>query len=239
MIYTTLARIRAHSPSADVWSKLLTHLGKAAADDEPLAYSAILDAVGLDDALWCLRAEPQHADIWRMYAVRAARSVQHLMKDERSLRALDIAERHARGEATDSELDAARDAAWNADWDAAGAVAGAAAWAAVWGAAWHAAWHAARVAALTAVRAAAMAAAWDVAWAQLAADFRALLASHEALPGETCALNEWGDTIAALRERLADALREAQPFIGWTGSYPELHAKIDALLRDQEEGGQR
>lgn len=31
-------------------------------------------------------------------------------------------------------------------------------------------------------------------------------------------------------------LREAQPFIGWTGSYPELHAKIDALLRDQEEG---
>ncbi|TCP06599.1 hypothetical protein [Caldimonas thermodepolymerans] len=37
-------------------------------------------------------------------------------------------------------------------------------------------------------------------------------------------------------ERLAEALREAQPFIGWAGSYPELHAKIDALLRDQEEG---
>lgn len=31
-------------------------------------------------------------------------------------------------------------------------------------------------------------------------------------------------------ERLAEALREAQPFIGWAGSYPELHAKIDALL---------
>ena len=36
-------------------------------------------------------------------------------------------------------------------------------------------------------------------------------------------------------ERLAEALREAQPFIGRTGSYPELHAKIDALLRGQEE----
>jgi hypothetical protein len=37
-------------------------------------------------------------------------------------------------------------------------------------------------------------------------------------------------------DKLAEALREAQPFIGWSGSYPELHAKIDALLRDQEEG---
>ena len=36
-------------------------------------------------------------------------------------------------------------------------------------------------------------------------------------------------------ERLAEALREARPFIGWTGSYPELHAKIDALLREEEE----
>jgi|SRR5690606_4108472 len=37
-------------------------------------------------------------------------------------------------------------------------------------------------------------------------------------------------------EQLEEVLREAQPFIGWTGSYPELHAKIDALLSDQEEG---
>lgn len=45
-----------------------------------------------------------------------------------------------------------------------------------------------------------------------------------------------GRKLTARAERLAEALREAQPFIGWAGSYEELHAKIDALLRDQEEG---
>ncbi|MCA3182392.1 MAG: hypothetical protein INH13_02005 [Cupriavidus sp.] len=54
-----------------------------------------------------------------MYAVRTARSVQHLMKDERSIQALDVAERHARGAAKDSELAAARDAAGAAAWEAA------------------------------------------------------------------------------------------------------------------------
>jgi hypothetical protein len=127
LIYTTLNRIREHSPCADGWRKLLTHLGKTEADDAPLAYSTILDSNGLDDALWCLRAEPQHASIWRMYAVRCARRVQHLLTDERSLQALDVAERHARGLATDEELDAAcvaacvaaRGAARGAAWAAA------------------------------------------------------------------------------------------------------------------------
>ena len=65
----------------------------------------------------------------------------------------------------------------------------------------------------------------------------------EALRAEVAAQRTRADAMAgeaikheARAERLAEALREAQPFIGWTGSYPELHAKIDALLRDQEEG---
>lgn len=212
MIYTTLNRIRAHSPSADAWRKLLTHLGKAAADDEPLAYSAILDAVGLDGALWCLRAEPQHSNIWRMYAVRAARSVQHLMGDERSIHALDVAERHARGAATSSELAAAHAAARAVAQSETKATAEYAAWAAAWGAfryaafgAWLAANDAARAYAWAYARTtaeyaasgawgAAWAAAWDDAYERMTANFRALLASHEALPGETCALNEWGLT---------------------------------------------
>ena len=44
------------------------------------------------------------------------------MEDERSKNALNIAERHANGEATDEDLtaawDAARAAAWDAAWDA-------------------------------------------------------------------------------------------------------------------------
>ena len=135
MIYTTLNKIRAHSPCAVGWSKLLAHLGKTCADDEPLALSIILDSNGLADTLWCLRSVPEHNKLWRLYAVWCARQVQHLMTDPRSIAALDVAERHAYGLATDSELDAARAAAWaaRAAVGAAGAAGAAAeaAWAAV------------------------------------------------------------------------------------------------------------
>ena len=43
----------------------------------------------------------------RLFAVRYARRVQHLMTDPRSIAALDVAERHAKGKATDEELAAA------------------------------------------------------------------------------------------------------------------------------------
>ena len=152
MITTTLNRIREHSPCHEGWLKLLRHLGKTKADDEPLPFSVILESNGLDDALWCCRAEPQHAKEWRLFAVRCARRVQHLMTDKRSIDALDVAERHAHGNATDSELAAAGGAAWGAAWDAARAAAGAAARAAAWDAAGAAAW------------AVAWAVAWDPPW---------------------------------------------------------------------------
>ena len=95
----------------------------------------------------------------RLIAVKCARQVQHLMKDERSINALDVAERFANGEATQQELNAAWDAA-----RAAGDAAWAAAWAAAWEAAGAAAWAAAREAA-RAARDAARAAAWDAAMA--------------------------------------------------------------------------
>lgn len=120
---TTLNKIREHSPCSEGWGKLLKHLGKTKADDEPLAITTILDSNGLDDALWCLRAVENHDREIRLYAVWCARQVQHLMTDQRSLDALDVAERYANGQATYGELYAARDAAWSA----AGAAAGAAA----------------------------------------------------------------------------------------------------------------
>ena len=123
MIYTTLNRIREHSPCAAGWQKLLRGLGKTAADDAPLSYADILRINGADDALWCLRAEPQHDRLWRMVAVRCVRTVQHLMTDPRSIAALDVAERHANGAASDAELAAARAAAWDAARDAARAAA--------------------------------------------------------------------------------------------------------------------
>ena len=67
----------------------------------------------------------------RKFAAWSARQVQHLMTDPRSTHALDVAERHADGLATDDELFAACDAACTAAWAAEGDAAGAAAWAAV------------------------------------------------------------------------------------------------------------
>jgi hypothetical protein len=79
----------------------------------------------------------------RKFAVWSPRQVQHLMTDPRSAHALDVAERHADGLATDEELAASRAAAR----EAAGAAAGNAAWYAAWDAARDAAWYAARAAA--------------------------------------------------------------------------------------------
>ena len=164
MLTTTLKRIRAHGPCGDGWRKLLTGLGKTSADDEPLPYAEILRINGLDDAIWCCRAEPQHAREWRLFAVWCARQVQHLMTDEQSIAEIDVAERHANGDATDRELyaadAAARDAAWNAARNAAWATADAAARAAAWATAEDAAWNAARNAAW----ATADDAAWNAAW---------------------------------------------------------------------------
>jgi len=146
---TTLNKIRAHSPCESGWKKLLSNLGKTKADDEPISITYILDSNGLDDALWCLRAVDGYQREMRLYAVDCARSVQHLMKDQRSIDAIDVAERHAHGQATDAEL--------NAAWDAAKTAAGDAVWAA--------AWAAAKTAAGDAVCAAAGAAAGAAAWA--------------------------------------------------------------------------
>jgi hypothetical protein len=55
----------------------------------------------------------------REFALWCAERVRHLMTDERSTNALDVAARHLRGEATDAELNAA----WAAAWDAARAAA--------------------------------------------------------------------------------------------------------------------
>ena len=131
-MFTTLNKIRAHSPCDYGWRKLLKYLGKTEADDVPLAIVTILDSNGLDDALWCLRAVIGHAREIRLYAVWCASQVAHLMTDPRSLAALDVAERHANGDATDEELAAALAAAWDAAWDAARAAARAAAGAAAW-----------------------------------------------------------------------------------------------------------
>lgn len=112
---TTLNEIRKHYPCRGGWTQLLAHLGKTKADDEPLPIIEILSSNGLDDALWCLRAVAGHDRSMRLYAVWCARQVQHLMDEASSGAALDVADRRARGLASDNDLTAA----WAAARDAA------------------------------------------------------------------------------------------------------------------------
>lgn len=130
---TTLNKIRAHTPCADGWTKLLEHLGKTKADDERLDLLTVLDSNGLDDTLWCFCAVDGYDREIRLYGVWCARQVQHLMTDQRSIDALNVSERFANGDASIEELDSARAsarAAADAAMDSAGAAARAAAGAA-------------------------------------------------------------------------------------------------------------
>ena len=141
---TTLNQIRAQSPCKDGWEKLLRSIGKTTADDDVVTIAQIIDSNGLDDALWCLRAVQGHDKEIRLYAVWCARQAQHLMTDQRSIAALDVSDRFARGNASADELAAAQDAAQAAAQDAARAAARAAAQDAAQAAARAAAWAAAR-----------------------------------------------------------------------------------------------
>ena len=186
---TTLNKIREHNPCKDGWEKLLTYLGKTKADDEPLAITTIIDSNGLDDALWCLRAVEGHHKEIRLFAVWCARQVQHLMKDQRSLDALDVAERYANGDATDAELTAAADAARAAAADAARAAAADAARAAR-----SAAW-------------AARSAAWDAADAASAARDAAYAAAEAAGSARAAVWSAAEGARIEMRQRQADELR--------------------------------
>jgi len=131
---TTLNQIREKSPCSSGWEKLLKHLSKTQADDEPLSLITILDSNGLNDAVWCLESVKGQDRQIIFYPVWCARQVQHLMTDKRSLDALDVAERYANGRATKKELAIAMDAARAAGWDAARDDKSSAAWFATWAA---------------------------------------------------------------------------------------------------------
>jgi len=136
---TTLKRILACQPRAGRWAVLLSALGKTEADDELLPYARILEVNGLDVALWATRCEPKYGKEWRLLAVKYARSCEHLITNRRCRDAINVAERHANGHASDNDLQEAWAAATKEIW---------AAWAA-WGASeteWRPGWQAARAA---------------------------------------------------------------------------------------------
>lgn len=157
----TLADLRKHGACVSGYNKVVRMLqGKEFTEadgdrethiqykhDDPVSLEDIAKNNGLEDALWALRCVEGVDRDARLYAVWCARQVQHLTKDQRSIDALDVAEKYANGKANDEELslarvaagdaaldavrssarNAARNAAWSAAWIEAGAAAGAAA----------------------------------------------------------------------------------------------------------------
>ncbi|VBD34932.1 hypothetical protein [Burkholderia pseudomallei] len=173
----TLAALRKAGACYEGYNKLVRSIqGKASSagdagrdsyihfkHDAEIPLLDILKSNGIDDALWSLRCISGAERDLRLFAIWCARQVEHLMEDQRSKDALNVAERFANGEATDEERAAAWAAARAAAWDAAGDAAWDAARDAAGDAAWDAAGDAAGAAAGAAARAAARAAAWDAA----------------------------------------------------------------------------
>ena len=109
---TTLNKIKSHKPCKYGWETLLKHLGKTKSDDEPLEFLTILKSNGVADTVWCMRSAPEFDKEWRLFAVFCARSVAHLLKDPRSVAAINVAERFAHGMATVEEMGLARENAY-------------------------------------------------------------------------------------------------------------------------------
>ena len=128
---TTLNEIRAHHPCEESWGVLLRSLDKTKADDEPLAYSRIMEICGLDDTLWAIaRCHPHGPRICAEFALWCAEGVREHMSDPRATAVLDLTREYLAGQSTIDQLQAARAAARAADCAADCAADRAAVWAA-------------------------------------------------------------------------------------------------------------
>lgn len=113
---TTLNEIRPHIPCAPSWEKLLSSLGESAADDDCIHFRTILDVLGPEDAMRCMRALPPEMDakVRLLNCDIVEQIALPHTKDPRAHEAVAVARRYARGEATEKELRYAREAAGNA-----------------------------------------------------------------------------------------------------------------------------
>ena len=117
---TTLAAIRAKSPCADGYTKLLAAFGKTAADNEPVDLLTVLNINGLDDALWVLSHAMPDDRLARHFQAWCVEQVLHLFEiehpdDMRVRRQMDMLRNdQASAQDRDTAWAAARAAAWAA-----------------------------------------------------------------------------------------------------------------------------
>ena len=119
MLTTTFKLLRKHGACKDRYTVLRKAL-RGRKDNEPITLVEIIDSNGLRDALWALRAVPdeqaaERDKLARLFACQCVRQVWHLLTDERSRTAIEVAERYAVGEATHDDLKAAARSAADAN----------------------------------------------------------------------------------------------------------------------------
>ena len=123
-VMITLQEIRDHSPCRSGWAKVLDANGGVNADmSKQFELSSIIDSNSVADCIWSLRCKPEYSSLWRKLAVVFADEVKHLMTDERSIKALDVAWLHSECRVSDKELAAVAADAYAAYADAAYAAA--------------------------------------------------------------------------------------------------------------------
>ena len=130
---TTLNAIRKASPCEKGWLKLLKHLGKTKADDEPLDLLTVLDSNGLDDALWVMSYAKPDDRLARHFQAWCAEQVLPIFEAERpnDRRVRDQIAMLRNDDATYED----RATVWDAARTAARATVRASAWASAWTAA--------------------------------------------------------------------------------------------------------
>ena len=122
--YTTLNKILKCNPCGrktngdSGFSKLLKHLNKTEADDEPLSFITILESNGILDAKWCLRTLPDYDLKVMEFKLKCARRVEHLDGSGAAKACLDVLAGFIDGNATKDELRDAATAAADANADA-------------------------------------------------------------------------------------------------------------------------
>jgi hypothetical protein len=130
MLSTTFALLKSADACPDRYRHLTHALGGIAryGKETPITLLQILDANGIDDALWALCAVPDERAamrdrLARLFGCDCAERVLPIWEkraptDRRPHEAIAVARRYARGEATNQELAAARAAerAWQAEW---------------------------------------------------------------------------------------------------------------------------
>lgn len=119
---TTLQKILKNISCESQRKEFLRKLGKKESDNCKIEILEILDLNGFDDALWSLRGVDGYERELRLFAVWCGRRVQENIKDQKSIDAINIAEKFANGEASESDLlqvwvnaDDSLDGGWPAD----------------------------------------------------------------------------------------------------------------------------